>query len=455
MIMRVGQDIGNYRLLAEISHGESAIIYQAVHRILTTRLVALKVLYTAHFSVESDQEDFFREAYVLAKLEHPHILPLIDANIYAGLPYIITEFAAHGSLRSKLNRRPASSWSMDETLVVLRQVGEALHFAHQQNIVHSDIKPENILFRTEKQTVLADFDIARVLSRGNAAVQSLGGTFAYMAPEQFHGKVRKESDQYALGCLTYELLTGRRPYRGEDQSTWMHAHLYERPLAPTQVHASLSPQVDEIIFKAIAKKYSDRYKDIPSFLEALTTALQSRRPSLQAPFILKDPMSRGERDSAIYNEKTEIVTPEDEGPIPAASRKRRTTKATTTEKAGSSKAVRTASVKAKVIREVERKKADPTEEKKPTRKSASLAKTTQKNSDTVKAEMLPPEKKAIRKKDPASKSRKTSVGEKQTKATAGRVSATKKPGSTRAKSQAERMGKKRKNLAQRETLQKP
>src|SRR5690242_16799487 len=216
MVMSVGQDVGSYRLMAEISHGRYANVYQAVHRILSSRVVALKLLYTAQLHNEDDQEEFFREARILAELQHPHILPLVDADIYEGFPYIMTEFATHGSLRSRLNRQPSAPLPVGEALSVLKQVGEALHFAHQHNVVHCDVKPENILFRSNDEAMMADFDIARVLSRANSAVRSPGGTSAYMAPEQFQGKVRKESDQYALGCIAYELLTGRRPFSGED-----------------------------------------------------------------------------------------------------------------------------------------------------------------------------------------------------------------------------------------------
>lgn len=436
MVMRVGQDIGNYRILAEISHGEFAIIYQAAHRILTNRFVALKLLYTARLPVQGDQEDFFREARVLAELQHPHILPLVDANIYEGLPYIITEFAAQGSLRNRLNRRPNAPLPVDETLLILRQVGEALHFAHQHNIVHSDVKPENILFHSSTQAVMADFDIARVLSRANVAAQSLGGTAAYMSPEQFQGKVRKESDQYALACIAYELLTGKRPFRGEDQAALMHAHLYEQPPAPTQLHPSLPSQVDAVIFKALAKKYTARYKDIPGFLTALNTAIEAAKPRQWSPLVLKSTVAKKEDDAAIYYEKTEISTPEDEGVIPEtghaapAAKKRRTTKAAA-EKTTPARRVRATPARAKTTPS---KKADSAEEKKPAvKRSTSKAKTKPATSENVEADTLSAEKKVVQKKRPASVSRKTTADEPPTKAPARKARTTKKAEDTPAK----------------------
>src|SRR5436305_10003640 len=142
--------------------------------------------------------------------------------------------------------------------------------------------------------MMGDFDIARVLRRANAAVRSPGGTSADMAPEQFQGRVRKESDQYALGCIAYELLTGRRPFSGEDQEALMHAHLYEKALAPTQVNARLSAGMDEVVLRAMAKKYSERYEDIPGFLEALSVAAEMRSPHGRSPLVLKDAVASRE-----------------------------------------------------------------------------------------------------------------------------------------------------------------
>ena len=466
MVMRVGQDVGNYRLLSEISHGETAIVYQAVHHIMSNRLVALKLLYKAQLSAKDEQEDFFREARLLATLQHPHILPLIDADIHEGLPYIITAFAAQGSLRSKLNHRSTSPLPIGEALAVLRQVGEALHFAHQQNIVHSDVKPENILFLSDTEAVLADFDIARTVSKAHVAVQSLGGTSAYMAPEQFQGKVRKESDQYSLGCIAYELLTGKRPFRGEDQAALMHAHLYEQAPTPTQVYTSLPAQLDAVILKALAKKYADRYADIPSFLNALNAAVETGKPQRRSPLILKDTHAEEEDRSTIYYEKTELNSPADEVP---PIRKRRTTKTiadkktasvtkarttssskakgeekktasisktkTTSSKAkgedkktvSASKARTASSSKAKDDQPKERKKISTAKEQEPVKRVTSTAKAKLAASKAVESKALSSEKKVRSKTHPASITPKISVDKKQGKETTHSVHATKKP----------------------------
>jgi serine/threonine protein kinase len=428
MVMSVGQDIGSYHIIAEVSHGESALIYQAVHRILTSHVVAIKLLYTARLHAQDEQEDFFREARILAELQHPHILPLIDVNIYEGLPYIITEFATHGSLRNRLNHQATSPLPSSEALSILRQVGEALHFAHQHNIVHCDVKPENILFTARNEAVMADFDIARVLNRANSAVHSPGGTSAYMAPEQFQGKVRKESDQYSLGCIAYELLTGKRPFRGEDRATMMHAHLYEKPLAPTQVRSGLPIQVDEVILRVMAKKYTDRYGDILSFIDALSAASDIGGSRLRSPLVLKGAVVGSVKDPEIYYEKTELNPPEAEmtgtGYTRVNASKRHTTEAIEDIKAVTPKRVRATPVYTEASpNAVSKKKAEPIVEKKPVKRSASTDDPKRRVgaafitpwSETVAAEVPLPAKKA-ESKHTATVTKKTTVEEKQAEA---------------------------------------
>lgn len=423
MVMSVGQDVGSYRLVAEISRGRYAMVYQAVHRILSSRVVALKLLYTAQLHGEDDQEDFFREARILAELQHPHILPLVDADIYEGIPYIMTEFATHGSLRSRLNRQPAVPLPVGEALSVLKQVGEALHFAHQHNVVHCDVKPENILFRANDEAVMADFDIARVLSRANTAVRSPGGTAAYMAPEQFHGKVRKESDQYALGCIAYELLTGRRPFSGEDQDALVHAHLYEQPLAPTQVNGKLPGGMDGVILRALAKKYAERYEDIPGFLEALSAAAEvkgSHVAHVRVPLVLKDAAARRGKDVDIYYEETELnaaegeVTAVGKGRAATAASRRRTTKAAAGEKAVASRKGRTAAKSGGAGKAASKKEteAEAGEAKKPVRRTASSARGRKVAGETVESGEVAAEKKVAGRKRAETVARKSAGGEK-------------------------------------------
>lgn len=158
---RIGQQIGNYRLTREINSGSFGSVYLAEHLHLKGRQVAIKLLHT-YLGSQAEREQFTQEAHFLVQLEHLSILPLLDFGFSEGQPYLITRYAAGGSLRQKLKQqRPLP---LEQALTILQQIGQALHYAHQQNIIHRDLKPENILFNERGEVLLADFGIAVMLS---------------------------------------------------------------------------------------------------------------------------------------------------------------------------------------------------------------------------------------------------------------------------------------------------
>jgi len=193
-----GTSIGNYRILALIGSGAFGSVYQGEHSILTERVVAIKILHT-HLGTPAERNRFLEEARLLGHIHHPHILQIFDAGLENGLPYLVTEYAPHGSLRDFLTRSAHTIPPEEVSFTILSQVGEALYYAHQQHIVHRDLKPENILFNANDRVLLADFGIATTLSTSSVKYSSVIGTPSYMAPEQFQGTVSKEGDQYALG----------------------------------------------------------------------------------------------------------------------------------------------------------------------------------------------------------------------------------------------------------------
>ena len=193
----------------------------------------------------------------MAMLEHPHILPVLDAGSHNGFPYLITEYCPNGSLRDRLKRQPSRPLPLDEALSILEQISEALQFAHAQNVIHRDLKPENILFNAKGAILLADFGIAKMLDTVGIRQGTIIGTPAYMAPEQFRGLSSRESDQYALGCIAYELFTGKQPFVAPDMASLMFKHLMEQPVAPKQLNAQLPPHIEQAILKALAKERED------------------------------------------------------------------------------------------------------------------------------------------------------------------------------------------------------
>src|SRR2546423_1289788 len=225
---KVGDVIGNYRIVEELASGSFGSVYRGIHTVLNTRVVAVKILHM-HLHLQQESESFFHEARILEALQHPHILHMFDVGMQEKMPYIVTAYAPGGSLRQHLNRQVGKPLPTNEALTILQQIALALDYAHQQNIIHRDLKPENILFDAQGGILLADFGISTILGSLSFHQTSPYGTPAYMSPEQFKGEVSRESDQYALACIAYELLTGQKPFTAPDVIALGFKHLTEKP----------------------------------------------------------------------------------------------------------------------------------------------------------------------------------------------------------------------------------
>ncbi len=236
---------------------------------------------------EKTRRAFRQEARLLEKLEHPCIIHLEEANIERrvlakNIPYLVMTFAPNGSLRDHLEKRHYP-FSFEEVLPILLRIGTALQYDHRRRVIHRDIKPENILFDQNKQALLADFGIAVVLESSSTKYGDQVGTASYMAPEQFRGKSHRQSDQYALACVAYEMLTGNPPFRVHSKEALMYQHLYT---TPPSLHAStptIPRHVDLAILKALEKDHHRRHKTIDAFLLALQTQPPVRKRPAAPP----------------------------------------------------------------------------------------------------------------------------------------------------------------------------
>src|SRR2546426_7839079 len=156
----IGKLVGNYRIIAELKSGSFGSVYRAKHHVFEDDpVVAIKLLH-AHLSSPPEHEQFLQEARWLKKLKHPHILSVLDAGTQDGMPYIVMEYAPGGSLRDRLDKQVGTPLPLDEAIAILTHIGEALHHAHHQTIVHCDLKPDNVLFNARNEALLADFGIA-------------------------------------------------------------------------------------------------------------------------------------------------------------------------------------------------------------------------------------------------------------------------------------------------------
>ncbi|MFO8076954.1 MAG: PASTA domain-containing protein [Egibacteraceae bacterium] len=271
--VRVGELLGGrYRIGRRIGAGGMATIYRATDEVLE-RPVAVKVLH-AHLADDEELQARFRtEGRHAAALAHPHIVGVYDQGV-ADLPYLVMELVDGPSLRDVLAAR--GPLSPGEALAVVGPVATALDRAHRTGLVHRDIKPENVLVDGEEGTPkVADFGIARVVA-GTSHTQTgaLIGSVHYMAPELVDGhEATPASDQYALAVLTYELLTGQRPFAGDSPMAVALRHARDRVPAPSDLAPRVPAEVDAVVRRATAHDPDERFADLGAFASALHAAV--------------------------------------------------------------------------------------------------------------------------------------------------------------------------------------
>ncbi len=265
------QQLGNYRIMRLVGQGGFADVYLGEHMLLGT-LAALKV---HHARMDgADLERFEQEARTIARLNHPHIVRVLDYGVQDGVAYLVMNYAPHGTLRQS---HPAGTVVALETIVqYVKQIAGALQYAHDQQLVHRDVKPENMLLDADHQVLLSDFGIAiHARSTASLGTQDAIGTVSYMAPEQLRKKARPASDQYALATIAYEWLTGAPPFDGLPIEVALQ-HITDAIPPLSEKRPDLSPGVERVLLRALAKEPEQRFPTIWSFAEALEQAAQGQ-----------------------------------------------------------------------------------------------------------------------------------------------------------------------------------
>jgi serine/threonine protein kinase len=279
---RTGQQLGNYRLVRSLGEGGFAEVYLGEHAHLS-RQAAIKVLHTQ--LTQGDIEKFREEARTIARLEHPNIVPVLDFGVDNRTPYLVLSYAVNGSVRQ---RHPKGTRVPLATIVLyVKQVAAALQYAHDEKLIHRDVKPENMLLGKHNEILLSDFGIA-VMAQSSRYQnpQDMAGTMTYMAPEQMQGKARTASDQYSLGIVVYEWLTGRRPFHGS-LTELIGQHISTPPPSILKIAPSLPPAVETVVMKALAKDPKDRYARIADFSLALEQSCKDAQPQTPAATTFK------------------------------------------------------------------------------------------------------------------------------------------------------------------------
>ena len=271
------QTIGRYQIKDELGAGGMGIVYRAYDPNLL-REVALKMLFRGEFRRLSSRKQrevldrFQQEAKIIASLHHPAIIPVYDFGYENGEPFIVMPLMSGGDLDERLE---AGALALDEIVRILDWLAPALDKVHQENIVHGDLKPGNILFNKENKPCLADFGIARLTEETIKFSKTATpiGTPAYMSPEQARGDkdIDQRSDIYSLGGMLFEMLTGKHPYHRVHPYALLHHHLYEPPprLDDDDLSIQLPTAYQAIIDCAMAKKKEERYKSASEMVNAL------------------------------------------------------------------------------------------------------------------------------------------------------------------------------------------
>ncbi len=273
MVDVIGQTLGQYRIIEQIGQGGMATVYKAYQPSLD-RYVAVKVLppYFAHepgFAMR-----FTREAKAIAKLNHPNILPIYDFGQEGELSYIVMKYVEAGTLKDIVG----GPLPLDETADIIRQIAVALEHAHQNGILHRDVKPSNVLLDEGRWVLLTDFGLAKMVE-GSAVLTASGvgvGTPAYMAPEQGQGgPVDARADIYSLGVVLYEMATGRVPFQAETPMAVVIKHITDPLPLPRTINAQLPEAVERVILRALAKDPGDRFASTAQMADALAAAVSA------------------------------------------------------------------------------------------------------------------------------------------------------------------------------------
>ncbi len=276
MTDRLGQRLGNYRHTHLLGQGSFAEVYLAEHIALRT-LAAIKILHTR--VSEEDVAQFQQEARLLASLRHPHIIRVLDFGLDKQMPYLVMDYASNGTLRT---RHPKGNQLPVSTVVsYVKQITQALQYAHDHKIIHRDVKPENMLIGEKNEILLSDFGIALIAqSSRNQNPKDTAGTIAYMAPEQISAHPRPASDQYSLGIVAYEWLCGTPPFHGSFTEIAVKHSVTPPPSLRKQLPI-LSPDVEHVVLIALAKSPEERFTSVSAFARALEQASQDLLPTDQ------------------------------------------------------------------------------------------------------------------------------------------------------------------------------
>ena len=287
--LQPGQMLGPYRIINRIGQGGMASVYKAYQPSMD-RNVAIKVLPSQLAESKEFVTRFQQEARFIARLEHPHILPVFDYGESDGITYFVMRYLEAGTLKTRMEAGPLTLNEIDR---LFTQLAEALGYAHSHGIVHRDLKPANALVDDHGNLFLTDFGIAKLLESASPRLtqtDAIMGTPAYISPEQAKAvPVDKRSDIYSLGIILYEMVTGRVPFLADTPLAVILKHVSDPLPLPSIIKSDIPESIERVILKALAKEPDDRYSTAAEFLAAWKRALEEKDTVRYAPEMISTP----------------------------------------------------------------------------------------------------------------------------------------------------------------------
>jgi serine/threonine protein kinase len=276
----IPERIGKYVIINEVGQGSSGRVYLS-HDPYYGRDVAIKL-----YNIEAEDDDhkarvtrkmFFNEAQMTGRLQHPNILPIYDAGEENGSYYVVTEHV-HGARTLAAYCKPDNLLRLDDVVEIIFKCAKALHYAHGRGVIHRDIKPSNIMLTLDNDVRIIDFGIALVTDSDISRIEGIAGSPSYMSPEQVQSaEITSRSDIYSLGAVTYELLTGFRPFRANNLSKLLHQIVYATPPPIHTLRADISEELEQLVVTALQKDPEDRFENGLDLAGALTQVSQTLR----------------------------------------------------------------------------------------------------------------------------------------------------------------------------------
>lgn len=291
-----GQVFEGYRITNELASTASSrvVLGESLSPMTPHQRAFIKWFSSKHLTTQQEIDQFLQEMDTISGLLHPFILTVFSSGVVKAVPYVIEAYASNGSLQDRLQHMLGLPFSWEDSCAILTQLGQALSYVHERDITHGNLRPQNVLFNDKGDVLLADFSLHALATHPNNITVS--ETSVYQAPELLPGHASKQGDQYALGCIAYEMLTGYKPFMTPSLSKPGIFYRTEMLMIPTHFNSALSSRSEEAILKAMAKEPTQRHPDIRAFLSALgissDTGDQATSTAIDPLSLVSDPMEQ-------------------------------------------------------------------------------------------------------------------------------------------------------------------